>query len=138
MLYVNFSVKCLKFAPKWPIFYFQPTLADIFVTIATIKVESIPEFYTLAKALINYLKETIEKQLLFFCLIGDQNSLFMHIPLCLCIYTSICEPSFAQQCDKYQNLMWRLIYSLSRYMRFPTMWYVRPAKAQTSLRIRAV
>ena len=23
-------------------------------------------------------------------------------------------------------------------MRFPTMWYVRPAKAQTSLRIRAV
>ena len=27
---------------------------------------------------------------------------------------------------------------LSRDMRFPTMWYVRPAKAQTSLRIRAV
>ena len=27
---------------------------------------------------------------------------------------------------------------LSRNMRFPTMWYVRPAKAQTSLRIRAV
>ena len=26
----------------------------------------------------------------------------------------------------------------SRDMRFPTMWYVRPAKAQTSLRIRAV
>ena len=23
-------------------------------------------------------------------------------------------------------------------MRFPTMWYVRPAKAQTSLRIRTV
>ena len=23
-------------------------------------------------------------------------------------------------------------------MRFPTMWYVRPAKAQTSLRIHAV
>ena len=27
---------------------------------------------------------------------------------------------------------------LSRDMRFPTMWYVRPAKAKTSLRIRAV
>ena len=27
---------------------------------------------------------------------------------------------------------------LSRYMRFPTIRYVRPAKAQTSLRIRAV
>ena len=27
---------------------------------------------------------------------------------------------------------------LSRDMRFPTMWYVRPAKAQISLRIRAV
>ena len=26
----------------------------------------------------------------------------------------------------------------SCHMRFPTMWYVRPAKAQTSLRIRAV
>ena len=27
---------------------------------------------------------------------------------------------------------------VSRNMRFPTMWYLRPAKAQTSLRIRAV
>ena len=27
---------------------------------------------------------------------------------------------------------------LSRDMRFPTMWYVLPAKAKTSLRIRAV
>ena len=27
---------------------------------------------------------------------------------------------------------------MSHGMRFPTMWYVRPAKAQTSLRIRAV
>ena len=26
----------------------------------------------------------------------------------------------------------------SRYMRFPTMWYVRPAKPQMSLRISAV
>ena len=29
-------------------------------------------------------------------------------------------------------------YQLSRDVRFPTMWYVRPAKAQTSLRISAV
>ena len=30
------------------------------------------------------------------------------------------------------------IRQLSRDMRFPPMWYVRPAKAQTSLRIRTV
>ena len=30
------------------------------------------------------------------------------------------------------------ILHMSRDMRFPIMWYVRPAKAQTSLRIRAV
>ena len=53
----------------------------LFVTIATVKVESIPEFYFLAIALINYLKETTEKQLLFFGLIGGQNSLLMHVPL---------------------------------------------------------
>ena len=29
-------------------------------------------------------------------------------------------------------------YNLSQCMRFPTMWYVRPAKPQISLRIRAV
>ena len=29
-------------------------------------------------------------------------------------------------------------FNLSRDIRLPTMWYVRPAKAQTSLRIRAV
>ena len=28
-------------------------------------------------------------------------------------------------------------YNMSQCMRFPTMWYVGPAKAQTSLRIRA-
>ena len=33
VLYVNFSVKPLKFAPKWSISYFQPILAAIFVTI---------------------------------------------------------------------------------------------------------
>ena len=28
--------------------------------------------------------------------------------------------------------------NLSQYMRFPTMWYVRPAKPQISLHIRAI
>ena len=30
------------------------------------------------------------------------------------------------------------MYEMSHDMKFPTMWYVRPEKAQTSLRIRAV
>ena len=38
MLYVNSSVKHLKFAPNWPISSFQPILAAIFVTIAMVKV----------------------------------------------------------------------------------------------------
>ena len=49
VLYINSSVTCLKFAPK----YFQSILAAIFVTIATVKVESIREFNTLAIVLIN-------------------------------------------------------------------------------------
>ena len=47
-------------------------LAAIFVTIATVKVESMPDFYTLAIVLINKYKETCEEQLLFFDLIGGQ------------------------------------------------------------------
>ena len=71
MLYINSSVTCLKFAPKWSFSYFQPILAAIFVTIATIKVESIPDLYTLAIVLINYkVEEICEDQLLFFDLIG--------------------------------------------------------------------
>ena len=70
VLYINSSVTCLKFAPKWPFSYFQPILAAIFVTIATVKVESMPDFYTLAIVLINLYKETCEEQLLFFDLIG--------------------------------------------------------------------
>ena len=53
VLYINSSVTCLKFAPKWPFSYFQPILAAIFVTIATVKVESIRELNTLAIVLIN-------------------------------------------------------------------------------------
>ena len=70
MLYINSSVTCLKFAPKWSFSYFQPILVAIFVTIATVKVESMPDFYTLAIFLINLYKETCEEQLLFFDLIG--------------------------------------------------------------------
>ena len=53
VLYINSSVTCLKFAPKWPFSNFQPILAAIFVTIATVKVESIRELDTLAIVLIN-------------------------------------------------------------------------------------
>ena len=86
MLYINSSVTCHKFAPKWPFSYFQPILVAIFVTIATVKVESMPDFYTLAIVLINKYKETCEEQLLFFDLIGGggggtQNSLYKHVPL---------------------------------------------------------
>ena len=53
MLYVNFSVKALKFATKWPISYFQHSLAAIFATIAMVKVEVIRDLYTLVIVLIN-------------------------------------------------------------------------------------
>ena len=53
MLYVNFFVKCLKFAPKWSLSYFQPILVAIFVTIAMVKVKLIPDFSTWAIVLIN-------------------------------------------------------------------------------------
>ena len=50
--------------------------------------------------------------------------------------TSLCIYPFLQE----HSLLMRnvLIVYVSHDMRFPTMWYVRPAKAQTSLRIRAV
>ena len=47
VLYVNWFVKHLKVAPKLSISCFQPNLAAIFVTIATVKVELIRDFYTL-------------------------------------------------------------------------------------------
>ena len=53
VLYINFSVTCFKFTPKRSFSYFQPILAAIFVTIASVKVESIPDLYTLAIVLIN-------------------------------------------------------------------------------------
>ena len=68
VLCVNFAVKCLKTAPKWSLFYFQPILVAIFVTIATVKVKLIPDFYTWAIVLINLYKDFAEKQILFFSL----------------------------------------------------------------------
>ena len=53
VLYINSSVTCLQFAPKWSFSYFQPILVAIFVTMATVKVESIPDLNTLAFVLIN-------------------------------------------------------------------------------------
>ena len=53
MLYVNFSVERLKIVPKWSIYYFQPILAAIFVTIATVKVKLIRDFNILVIVLIN-------------------------------------------------------------------------------------
>ena len=55
---------------KMVISYFQPILVASFVTIATVKVESMPDFYTLAIVLINLYKETCEEQLLFVDLVG--------------------------------------------------------------------
>ena len=45
-----------------------------------------------------------------------------------------------QEEDDTFCIIWiqRTIACMSCDMRFPTMWYVRPAKAQTSLHIRAV
>ena len=43
--------------------YFQPILVAIFATIATVKVESIPDFYTWAIVL---MREISEKHILLF------------------------------------------------------------------------
>ena len=48
---------------------------------------------------------------------------------------------FYDQTECIFRLLWSFVvstYHLSLDMRFPTMWYVRPATPQTSLRIRAV
>ena len=68
MLYVNFSDKPLEFAIKWPISYFQPILAAIFVTITTVKVEVIRDFYTLVIVLIN--NKFVKINFLYFSLLG--------------------------------------------------------------------
>ena len=63
MLYVNFSLKCLKYGQKrgkFPIFslFWRP----FFFTIATVKVKSIADFYTWAIVLINTNKKNLVKR----------------------------------------------------------------------------
>ena len=52
----------------------------IFVTIATVKVKIIRDFYTLAFVLIYLQEEIDEKQFLYFSLIGGKSPL-MHVAL---------------------------------------------------------
>ena len=44
----------------------------------------------------------------------------------------------SQKFDVINSSVQRSVYNLSHDMRFPTMWYVPPAKPQISLRIRTV
>ena len=45
--------------------------------------------------------------------------------------------SNSSPCTGWDINEYQIGHQMSRDMRFPTMWYVRPAKSQTSLRIRA-
>ena len=51
---------------KMAIFLFQPILAAIFVTMATIKLESIPDFYTCATVVISLKEETSQSNFHIF------------------------------------------------------------------------
>ena len=51
VLYVNFSVECLKDVPKLSQSYFQPILEAIFVTIATVKVKFLKQTFTIGQSL---------------------------------------------------------------------------------------
>ena len=67
-------------------FLFSAYFGSHFVTMATVKIKSIPDFYTWAIVLINYSEKKFEEQYSFFGLIGGgvwegQNSLLMHVPL---------------------------------------------------------
>ena len=53
-------------APKWSLSYFQPILVAIFVPMTTVKVELMPELYTLAIVLINYNKKKLVKNIFYF------------------------------------------------------------------------
>ena len=66
MLYVNFSVKCLKFAKNGHFSIFQSILVAIFVTIAMVKVKLIPDFYTWTTVLINQYEKIGEKNNFYF------------------------------------------------------------------------
>ena len=55
------------------------------------------------------------------------------------LYTGICM-RYKTKCIPFHGILFTCepVLHMSQCMRFPTMWYVRPAKAQTSLRICAV
>ena len=55
-----------QISSKMAVFLFSAYFGGHFVTIATVKVESMPDLFTLAIVLINLYKETCEEQLLFF------------------------------------------------------------------------
>ena len=59
----------------------MPILSAIFVTIATVKLKKMSEFYTSAILLINESKEICEKQISVFCSKGGHFSPLMHVPL---------------------------------------------------------
>ena len=69
-----------------------------------------------------------------------ENATLRFCHLCFCHFPMWC-PEFCVvlDCIGFWSLpSFLLWHDLSRDMRFPKMWYVRPAKAQTSLRIRPV
>ena len=71
MLYINFSVNCLKFVPLVVDFLFSACFGGhFFVTIAQVKVKLIPDLYIWAIVLIIKQEEICRKQFLTFGLIG--------------------------------------------------------------------
>ena len=74
-------MKSLKFSPNWQFLDLRSILAVIFVTIATIKLKSVPEFYAGTILIVNQLDEIGEKQLSVFGSRGGKISPLMHVPL---------------------------------------------------------
>ena len=78
----KFSLKSLKFGPKWQFLYFKPISLAIFVTIAMVKFKSMLNFNTSVILLINQSNKIREKQFSVLGPRGIQISPLMHIPLC--------------------------------------------------------
>ena len=68
-----------KFGSKWQFLYFKPFLSAMFVTIATVKVKLMSDFYTWVVLRMNQSEENGEKQLSDFGSRGGQISPLMHI-----------------------------------------------------------
>ena len=71
------------------------------------------------------------------CHEGEILALFVLISWC-CLDLTYSKLTPLVSSDSPSNRKWQSWIKLSHGMRFPTMWYVRPPKAQTSLSIRAV